>query len=124
MLPKAQVRVFQFDLALANLDAVLKSGSVTGWLGCAQLFYTMLLLLWPHWPGSMVSVCALLARLLGSVLLLVPVDHKVTPDDCTYWVELPSWWRAFVRSFLADLPTGAVWLFLPDAEKPGTGFHD
>ena len=25
---------------------------------------------------------------------------------------------------LADLPSGAVWLFLPDAEKPGTGFHD
>ena len=90
MPPKARVHVFPFDLALANLDAVLESGSVTGWLGCAQLLFAMLLLLWPHRPGSMVSVHALLALLLGSVLLLVPADHKVTPDDCTYWVELPS----------------------------------
>ena len=33
--PKAQVHVFPFDLALANLDAVLESGLVTGWLGRA-----------------------------------------------------------------------------------------
>ena len=72
----------------------------------------------------MVSVRAPLARLLGSVLLLVPADHKVAPDDCTYRVELPARWLAFVRSFLLDLPSGAVWLFSPDAKKPGTEFHD
>ena len=33
--PKARVHGFPFDLALANLDAVLESGSVTGWLGRA-----------------------------------------------------------------------------------------
>ena len=118
------MHVFSFDLGLANLDAVLEFGSVTGWLGCAQLLFAMLLLLWPHQPGSMVSIHALFARILGSVLLLVPADHKVTPDDCTYWVELLSCWLAFVHSFLADLPSGVVWLFLPDAKKLGTGFHD
>lgn len=51
----------------------------------------MLFLLWPHRPGSMVSVHAPLAHLLGPVLLLVSTDHKVTPDDCTYQVELPLW---------------------------------
>ena len=124
MPPKAWVHVFPFDLALANLDAVLESCSVTGWLGRAQLLFAMLLLLWPHRPSSMFSVRAPLVCLLGSVLLLVPADHKVTPDDCTYRVELPSRWLAFLCSFLVDLPSGAVWLFSPDAKKPGTGFHD
>ena len=124
MPPKARVHVFPFDLALANLDAVLESGSVTGWLGRAQLLFAMLLFLWPHRCGSMVSVHAPLVHLLGSVSLLVPTDHKLTPDNCIYRVELPSRWLAFVHSFLVDLPAGAVWLFLPDTEKLGTGFHD
>ena len=72
----------------------------------------------------MVSVRAPLACLLGSVLLLVLADHKVAPDNCTYQVELPAQWLAFVRSFLVDLPSETVWLFSLDAQKLGTGFHD